>query len=49
MPGSAREAVGRLFEEVVNLVHELAQSASIAFNATLDDIVTAAQRRLSSS
>ena len=42
------EDVG-LFEEVVNLVHELAPSASIAFNATLDDIVTAAQRRLSSS
>ena len=35
-----------LFEEIINLVHRLAPDASIAFNATVDDIVTAAQRRL---
>jgi hypothetical protein len=41
----SQELVG-LFEEIVNLVHRRAPEASIAFNATLDDIVPAAQRRL---
>ncbi len=35
-----------LFETVVNLVHQYAPSAAIAFNATLDDVVDAAKRQL---
>ena len=36
-----------LFETIVNLVHEHAPGAAIAFNATVDDVVEAVQRRLS--
>ncbi|MCJ1676789.1 hypothetical protein MTF65_05385 [Streptomyces sp. APSN-46.1] len=35
-----------LFEQIVNLVRRHAPDAAIAFNATLDDIVESARRRL---
>jgi hypothetical protein len=38
-----------LFEVIVNLVHQHAPGAAIAFNQTLDDVVDAVERRLGSS
>ncbi len=35
-----------LFETVINLVHQHAPGAAIAFNQTLDDVVDAVKRRL---
>jgi hypothetical protein len=35
-----------LFEGIVNLVHQHAPGAAIAFNQTLDDVAEAAERRL---
>ena len=38
-----------LFEVIVNLVHQHAPGAAIAFNQTIDDVVDAVERRLGSS